>query len=119
MTTDIAELSIERQQIETHDSDQDGQDSKTSNSKFAKFFSMEGILTVQPPTWTFKLFVGITLPILTWMVAFVLFGDKAVPGGQIFAILVLEIVGIGFGNASPIPIIICSITTIYMQCKKN
>lgn len=51
-----------------------------------------------PPIWLEKVVISVLTPILLWMVSFLLFGKDGLPGGQIFALLVLLFAGIAAGK---------------------
>lgn len=53
-----------------------------------------------PPIWLEKVVVSGITPVLIWLVAFLLVKDDALPGGQIFALLVLMFLGIATGKTT-------------------
>jgi hypothetical protein len=70
---------------------------KSSQSLLVRRFG-NSLLNLDPPEWISRWTIALTLPVLIWIVAFLLVGESALPSGQIFAILVIEIGGIAFGN---------------------
>lgn len=53
-----------------------------------------------PPGWLEKVVIGTTIPVLIWMTAFLLLGEKAgLPGGQAFALLAVLFLGLALGKA--------------------
>jgi len=56
------------------------------------------ITTWSPPIWLEKIVISVTVPILVWVVTYLWVGADGLPGGQIFALLVLLFFGIATGN---------------------
>ncbi|CAL8072025.1 unnamed protein product [Orchesella dallaii] len=52
-----------------------------------------------PPLWLEKLVISFSVPVLIWMVTYLWVGVDGLPGGQIFALIVLLFFGIATGYA--------------------